>query len=273
MRLTAHGTLGEALGLGDHELVALVGGGGKSSALGVLAQESEAAGRRVVVTTTTGMFLAQLTDIGPAVIERDGAALAAGLRRLLTDGWVAAAARALGDHGKVVGLPPAVVDAVWAAGAAERLVVEADGSRGRPLKAFAAHEPQVPSAATTTVLVAGVDAVGRPLTDAHVHRADLLCDVLRSRPGSPLTVAVVACALREQVRVLRRASAARMMVLLNKADDAAAESVAMSLAKELLPECAGRAGGRGTERDRLPDGVVIASLRRRRYLGVSASEE
>jgi molybdenum cofactor cytidylyltransferase len=263
MRAVVHQTLTDALGLGDRELVALVGGGGKSSALRVLAEERAAAGGRVVATTTTAMFLWQLTELGAVVVEAGDEALIAGLDHALAESPVAGAARAHGVGGKVVGLSTTEVDDLWAAGLADLLVIEADGSRGRSLKAFASHEPQVPAATTTIVLMAGLDAIGRPLDDDAVHRAGLLATAVGHPLGEPLTVAVVAEALRLQVRRLRHRGSERIVVLLNKADSAADVSLAATLAGELLDR-SGRTAGGPTDDGDLPDAVAVATLRDRR---------
>jgi len=268
MRAVAHQTLTDALGLGDRELVALVGGGGKSSALRVLAEERAAAGGRVIATTTTAMFLWQLTELGAVVVEAGDEALIAGLDHALAESAVAGAARAHGVGGKVVGLSTTEVDHLWAAGLADLLVVEADGSRGRSLKAFASHEPQVPAAATTIVLMAGLDAIGRPLDDDSVHRAGLLAAAVARPLGAPLTMAVVAEALRLQVRRLRRRGSERIVVLLNKADSASDVSPAATLAGELLDR-SGRTAGGPTDDGDLPDAVAVATLRDRRFWSIT----
>jgi probable selenium-dependent hydroxylase accessory protein YqeC len=76
-----------------------------------------------------------------------------------------------GDDHKVTGPPPELVDRLFAESGADYIIVEADGSRRRPLKAPAAHEPVVPSTSTTVVILMGIDAVGRPLATA-THRVE-----------------------------------------------------------------------------------------------------
>ncbi len=53
------------------------------------------------------------------------------------------------------------------------LLVEADGSRQKPLKAWAEHEPAVPAFADQVVQVAGLSALGKPLQEEHVHRVEI----------------------------------------------------------------------------------------------------
>jgi probable selenium-dependent hydroxylase accessory protein YqeC len=171
----------------------------------------------------------------------------------------------------VVGVDPATVDELWSAGTADSIIVEADGSRGRSLKTFAAHEPRLPSATTTAVLVAGLDVVGEPLTDVHVHRADAFAATLGCVPGSELTPSVVADALRDQTAAVRRLSASRVVVLLNKLDVRDGDTVARRIAAALMPRTDGNDGAEDADRRDTPDGLVVASLAERRYNAVEAA--
>lgn len=51
------------------------------------------------------------------------------------------------------------------------VLVEADGSAGRPMKAHAPHEPVIPPEAAQTILVLGASGFGRPISTA-AHRPE-----------------------------------------------------------------------------------------------------
>lgn len=97
--------------------------------------------------------------------------------------------RGIDEAGKLVGIPPEWVrllrDLPWAAA----VLVEADGSRGRPLKAPAEWEPVLPECASLVVGLAGLDAQGTPLDDVHVHRADRLAALLDMPRGAQVPAA------------------------------------------------------------------------------------
>jgi molybdenum cofactor cytidylyltransferase len=80
-----------------------------------------------------------------------------------------------------LGLEPAQIDAL-ARRAADlgiaAITVEADGSKMRPVKAPAAHEPVLPAATTHLVPVTGLDAVGAAIDARTVHRPELVCAAL-----------------------------------------------------------------------------------------------
>jgi probable selenium-dependent hydroxylase accessory protein YqeC len=50
--------------------------------------------------------------------------------------------------------------------------IEADGSRGHPLKAHAAHEPLIPKQAERILYVVGADGIGKKVIEA-AHRPEL----------------------------------------------------------------------------------------------------
>jgi probable selenium-dependent hydroxylase accessory protein YqeC len=150
------------------------------------------------------------------------------------------------------------------------MIVEADGSRGMSLKAFAPHEPEVPACTTVIVQLAGLDVVGKPLAADHVHRADELADALRLPLGHSLTPGVVADCLRLQLRHLHGLwPSARLVTLLTKADRpsdlAAGEDVARCLLEggADAPEAADAFG------DVRPGRVVLASLRDGRFAHIA----
>lgn len=85
------------------------------------------------------------------------------------------------------------------------VLVEADGSAQRPLKAHAAHEPVIPAGANQTICVVGVSGFGKPVHET-AHRPELyarLAGIPESAPASPETEAAVlkAEALHDRIYV------------------------------------------------------------------------
>ena len=195
-------SLAALLAVGDHELISLVGGGGKSTLLFGLGDELAAAGNRVLLTTTTKMGRYQTavvptvcwsTDSLSATAEDAVAALDRPGPVMLVTG---------GDDHKVTGPPPERVDKLFAESGADYIIVEADGSHGRPLKAPAAHEPVVPSTSTIVVMLVGIDAVGRPL-DAVTHRTETAMRFIGVDSGHIMTPADCAAVLLHPDGALR----------------------------------------------------------------------
>jgi len=186
-----------AIGLRSGELIALVGAGGKTTAAWRLLRSLVDSGERAVFTTTTRIFqpkgMALILDPNPdpeeithKLTKSQALVLAAG-RGESGDPACAARSPYPADPVKLVGLEPGVLDDL-----ARRLpevtwLVEADGAKGRLLKAPAEYEPVVPSRAGRVIVVAGLDAIGRPLDERTVHRAEIAARLLGVQLGTIVT--------------------------------------------------------------------------------------
>src|SRR5690242_17300935 len=160
--------LHEALAVRPGDVVALVGGGGKTSALYRLGRELAALGRPVVLSGTTRFTPPEAGEAPNLLI------LEAEHPAPLVEGgpWPCTVATGHGNRGRFLPVRVEWVDQLHAAHPDWTIVLEADGSAMRPFKAPAAHEPVIPATATLVVTVAGIDAAGRPLDETHVHRPE-----------------------------------------------------------------------------------------------------
>lgn len=196
-------------------VIAAVGGGGKTTFLKTLAAELSARGARVIITTTTKMHPpADLSILGSTREEVIA----------LLDVHPIVWAGVLISEGKMTGIPDVLS---LPASIADYILVEADGSRRRPLKMTdPAYEPSIPPEADAIVALAGLDSLGKPVMEA-VHRHALACPILEKPESSPVTPEDVA-------RLLRHCYHPRH-VLLNKADTPGLQAEARRIAA-LLPE-------------------------------------
>ena len=82
-------------------------------------------------------------------------------------------------------------------GAADYLLIEADGAKMLPLKAHAEHEPVIPECAKRTVCVVGIDGVGRPISQA-CHRAKRFARLAGASTADATTPEMVARVLEAE---------------------------------------------------------------------------
>jgi len=219
----------------NKEVIAFVGGGGKTTAMFRLAEELVAQGKRVVTTTTTRLFAAQ-THLAPQVL-RYQASFDFGAR--LLDALDAKAhvliVGAETEDGKVLGVPPAFVDEIAALDAVDAILIEADGARTLPFKAPAEHEPVIPASTTLLVPVIGVRALGALLDDAHVHRAEIVARLAGAHPGETITPNIAARILAHSDGGLKNKPAeARAITLVNQIETDTELASARALARLLL---------------------------------------
>lgn len=88
---------------------------------------------------------------------------------------------------KLRGLDADVLDRLRSVCPIDLMLVKADGARTRAFKAPGDHEPAVPSWTTHCVIVAGLQSVGLPLNEKHVHRIERVMALTALQPDEPLT--------------------------------------------------------------------------------------
>lgn len=225
-------TVDRAFGLEPSgELVAIVGGGGKTSLLFALAA---ALPGRVVVTTTTRIFTAQIS-LAPAVCY---AADLSELGELLKAHRVCLVVGDVAGE-KATGVDPDLPAALLARPDVDTVLVEADGSRMRPIKAPAEHEPVIPDGVTLLVAVAGLDALEQPLDQA-AHRPERVARLLNLAPDEPamqhhLSPSEAATVLTHPEGGLKGLpDDARATLFLNKAETPARREAAAGIARHAL---------------------------------------
>ncbi|MCP3973551.1 MAG: putative selenium-dependent hydroxylase accessory protein YqeC [bacterium] len=208
----------DLLGIQSGDVVAFVGGGGKSTLVLETGRELASAGRSVVMATTTKMGVDQIPDWA-AVCQTAAeveAALAAGRPVYLLH-------RA--EKAKVIGVDPDLVDAV-AATTRATVLIEADGSRGKPFKAPANHEPVIPTSVTLVVVVVGADALARPIGET-VHRPERVAALTRLSITDAVTPEAVGAVVGHPAGGRHNApSGARLMLALTKVEPHHSDAVA-----------------------------------------------
>jgi probable selenium-dependent hydroxylase accessory protein YqeC len=214
-------------------VVALVGAGGKTSALFGLAGElAGASPAGVLMTTTTHLYDPRLEQgrgfdqlaLDPALAEARGpwgpGPAPGPARRVLL------AAQEEPALGKLRGIHPdrvAELKRAWTF-----VLVEADGSKRRPVKAPAAFEPVVPAAADLVLGLIGLGCLGRPMDGATVHRPELFGPVTGCPPGAPIGLPHLAALCRSPLGLFKGApGAARRVLVLNQADLCGLEPAAL----------------------------------------------
>ena len=226
--------LAHALRINPGESLAFSGAGGKTTALFHLARELKPP---VLVTTTTHLSSDQLA-LADRIFEVDESIDLEDLFSNLPDEVVVLIGGEDPDE-RVKGLPDWQLNAV-AETAKKRnitLLVEADGSRQRPLKAPAGHEPVIPPFVDHVVVVAGLSALGKPLTEQWVHRVEQFADLSGLNEGEQISTEAITRVLLDPSGGLKGIPiGARKMCLLNQADNSQLQSQANRIARSLIPE-------------------------------------
>ncbi len=194
----------------NYKTISVIGAGGKTTLC--LALTLSLPGRRVF-TTSTHIF------VPDALVSLENPDRGALKRALAAHGAVCVHGKAVETEKPLprpkVGAPePESMAAVFAE--SDRVVIEADGAKGRLLKAHGANEPVIPPQTELVLCVASLRALGKPFfevahrveqvervfgkrADAIVAEADIVAAVAAPRGLHKNYCAVLNCAEDEQV--------------------------------------------------------------------------
>jgi probable selenium-dependent hydroxylase accessory protein YqeC len=244
-----------ALGLEVREHLALVGGGGKTRLMFVLAEELRKAKNRVITSTTTKIWHRETRNSPYVGFVQSHPGWRDELSEALKVHRHAFLAHSLLESGKVEGVNPSVADELYQDNEADYLIVEADGSAGHPVKAPAEHEPVIPPSTTKVVGMLGLEALGQELSPEIVFRMDLFCKMAKIGEKERLTAPVLSrLFLRPDGLFKGTPPSAKRVAFLNKLDLLSEEQKARDLADLILGE-----------KDSQVDRVVIGSIKESIY--------
>ena len=222
--------LHEALGIIRGDVAAFVGAGGKSGAILAVSNGLRRAGMKVLVAPTTKMMVGEADDIGPLVTSEDAGELREKAEKALSGSPTVVAGSGMLSKNRVGGVDPGWIGDL--AGLVDVVLIEADGSRRRPIKGTADHEPVLPDAATLIVAVANVHALGTPVDEEHVHRPEVFSDLTGVGSGQSITPGAFATALAHG-SLARVPPAARTAALITGVEPGRSMSEASVITREL----------------------------------------
>ena len=137
-------------------MTCVIGSGGKTSFLRFL---SDTLPGTVILTTSTHMFPFE----GIPLIDTDRSCSVRQIREALSVNHTVCVGALLRND--KLGSPSETISFEELTELADHVIVEADGSRGLPLKAHRSFEPVIPSCSALTIGMIGASGIGRPMRD------------------------------------------------------------------------------------------------------------
>ena len=226
----------DAIPVSEESRIAFVGAGGKSTAMFRLAHQAHEKGvRTILLSATTHLAMEQLAwaDRHLVVTTPED------LRELAGEplGGVVLLTGEPGEDMRAQGISLELISEVdqLAREKSAALLVEADGSRLRPLKAPADHEPVIPAWVGEVVVVAGMSGMGQTLTSDTVHRPHLFGELSKLQPGELIGPdSLVRVLVSEDGGLKGMPPAARRVALLNQCDSPTLAAQAKQMSGKLL---------------------------------------
>ena len=200
----------EGLGLDIHkfEVLSFIGGGGKTTAIFSLAEELKKLGKKVLITTTTAIFnpetgydyyfLGDINNFKP----KKGSITVFGER-------VA--------RGKLLDTPPEKISNIVKEKIFDYILIEADGSKRKPIKGHADYEPVIIKETTTTIGIIGLDALDQRI-DEIVHRPEIFIKLTNTKYSDIISEETIVTYVLNPEGIFNK-SKGRKILILNKANN------------------------------------------------------
>lgn len=218
------------------DVFSLVGSGGKTTLMYHIARELTTKGMRVITTTTTKIFPPQSFQSSRLVIDDHEDLLLNKAQALLKkENHITVAEKFIGL--KLKGISPQLVDTMKEQKIADVIVIEADGARGRPLKAPNETEPVIPFSTTWTLAVVGLDGIGKRNTEDYVFRPDYFSRLTGVNIGEVITPEAVSRIILHPEGITRGTpEKAGIAVILNKGEISKGLAFGKKIASSIMKE-------------------------------------
>ena len=172
--------------------ISVIGSGGKTSFLRYLSKRLPGT---VILTTSTHIFpFPEFPLVDVAQMNREQALSAVrsalDINRIICLGKSESSGK-LADPSPVLPFEDLLKEA-------DHILVEADGSAGRPLKAHRPWEPVIPACSDQTVCLVGASGIGKPVSEV-CHCPDLFAFLAEISPDAPATKEAIAKVLNREV--------------------------------------------------------------------------
>lgn len=219
------------ISLDNQELISITGGGGKTTSMFRLARELLKHGKKVLISTTTAIMkpddskyekLYLIEDKDYKTIEPS------------SSGIVVLGSK-VNEINKLIGVEGRVIDEIFESKKFDYIIVEADGSKRKPIKAPASHEPVIPSLTTKTIGIIGMDSVGQKIYEENVHRANLFSQVTNSKLGDIIDENIIYNLIISPVGIFKNSpSNSQKYIILNKSETKARNLASQKVKSKII---------------------------------------
>lgn len=233
--------LSNSIGLKHGDVISIVGAGGKTTLMFRLAKEIKNNNANVLVTTTTKIYLPSEEEADIICIGEDNFSECE-----IDKTGIYVYGLGVNSENKVIGLGEEHLDRLVTC--FDYTIIEADGSKCKPLKGWNNNEPVVYKGTTKTIGVLDIQTLGMEISDTNIHRVEEFSKLTHGQPGEKITVDHLLRLIIHPMGLFKNNKGEKILFI-NKADDSYHRNNAMKLVNEIQKEYKG-----------FLDRIVIGSL-------------
>jgi len=227
-------TLLEGLMLSKKECISITGGGGKTGLGNHLARKLNNIGKGVIFTSTTKIYPPQTGEKEVLIFTTEHLWLSRVDTSLRENKLIYLASEVL-PQGKLKGITTRICKDILTKTNSDYLIIEADGSRGKSIKAHSDTEPVVPDFTTLFIAVLGIDCLMSRIDDSNCHRCGLFCKMLQVNKGELIDTNVIYSLFKHPDGYLKTVpEKSRVIVFINKVHKEEERQEAIKLGEKLL---------------------------------------
>lgn len=241
--------LNKLLNLNNGDLVSIVGAGGKTSLMFTLAEELKR-DNKLLVTTTTKIFVPgkeqyDFMAIGPENFQNIG---------FSNKNGIYVYGKSINEEEKIVGISIDMLNDQLSY--FDYILVEADGSKGKPIKGWNITEPVISSKTVKTIGVLSIESIGKEINENNIHRVREFLNITNAVEDGIISIDNV-ISIIFHAGGLFKDSVGERILFINKVET----NEQMILAEELMHYIKSR-----NQKDRLIDKIIYGSLKNKEYI-------
>ncbi len=213
-------SIASELGIKERGIISFVGAGGKTTLMLRMAKELARTDKRILVTTTTKIWPPKKTETRCLIVTKSKQDLLQKAEALFNQSnTIVAASDHCSKSNKLIGFSPDFLDELWRSGCFRWILVEADGSARKPIKAPGPHEPVVPRETSQMVGLIGLSVLGKPLSEDQIHRVNRFKNITNLSDGEKIDISAIAALIDHPDGLFKSCpDKARAIAFLNQAD-------------------------------------------------------
>lgn len=172
--------LNKILDIKKGDMISIVGAGGKTTLMFLLANELKNKGK-VLVTTTTKIYNPS-EEVDSLALGEEGYKFL----KSINDNGIYAYGKYINDENKLIGADVEILNGLT--DSFDYILVESDGSKRKDLKAWNNNEPVVSSITSNTIGVLSLKTINMEINNENIHRLKEFTSLTNSKEGQKVNL-------------------------------------------------------------------------------------